>query len=232
MSNGDGEGVDSLSGVAKVLTGGLTAAIGLAAAIGASTGELARLFRNHPAGIVTAMILAIVAVACSLFASVLGKTITRKDFWRVGLLVIGVVAFSSSLLAIVLTQAAAVQQQVDRPIITATWKKLDGLFVLEVTTKASGVKAGQQMKTEVYGSFANPVTQESSQFSRYYGSTGPDPEGRAEQNVQVVLPKDISGITVVSVVGGKLEGCPRSDSPTGENAKVACVHLSAPDQGP
>ena len=232
MSIRVGQGVDNLSGVAKVLAGALTAAIGLAAAIGASTGELARLFRSSPAGILIAFILAIVAVACSLFDSILGKPITPKDIRRVWLLLIGVVAFCLSLLAIAITQTAVARQRVDRPIITVVWNKLDGLFVLGVTTKASGVKAGQRMRTEVNGTYTDPASQETSYLSPYYGSTGPDSEGRAEQDIQVVLPKHINEVTVSSVVGGKLEGCSRSSLPTGENARASRVILSTPDQGP
>jgi hypothetical protein len=225
---------DGLGGVAKFLGGGLTALVAMATAIGASTGALPRLFLNHGVATAFAFLLAIIAVACGLLAAAVGSITTSQDRRRVMFLVLGIVAFSASLVAIVGAQVIMARQEVDRPIITGSWKQIEKRLIFEITTKASGVRAGKNMQTRVRGSVIDPTQppgERAGTVTLYYGSTGPDPEGRAEQTAQILVPRELTSIDVASTVGGRLEeGCKEPSELDTRPRRYGCMTIDVPEQ--
>ncbi|MFF5522623.1 hypothetical protein [Streptomyces coeruleorubidus] len=223
MANGDGGGAGTtdVGDVAKLLAALValgTAAFGL---IGATTGELALLFRNKP-GLTT------VAFACGLALIFVTALVAMRpkgkegwEWWQWGafvgcfLLVVGVLGFLFWAKKIVQTDRV-------RPTVTAEWEMIGSSAAVKIATEADDVAETHVLWVGVT----------SGGDTLYSGATGPDVDGKAKQTAKVVVPAAVKeSVTEESVTEESVTEEPvtiaaaiveKTDSPVDGNQKVSC----------
>jgi hypothetical protein len=236
MTNGENGDGDGLSGVAKVLGGGLTALIAILTALGATTGELQRFLLNAGTEAIRPFVLAILAVGFGLAASTIGNTKTRRDMVRVGLLLLGILAFCGSMWLAVQTQIKSIGQNAGRPSIAATWKSTSNSApVLQATAKTSALKAGQRQLTVVSAVLSRrQLFQDRRRIRLYFASISSDPDGRAEQELEVVVPDEAAVVEVSSSIDTPPGNCSQTERMAEivpyrtENKDTSCVVILVP----
>jgi len=123
-------------------------------------------------------------------------------------------------------------QQRDRPRLSATWQSTDDPLVLRVTATATGVGVDDQLTVLVLAPARG--------FTYYFGQTGPDGDGKAQQTADVFIPRDsdVDAIQVSAYVGDVFATCQgeafsRADlergelKPTSQRVRAACLVIKA-----
>lgn len=94
-----------------------------------------------------------------------------------------------------------------RPVIAAEWATVGGSLALKLNIEADALARTDQLYAAVVavGRQTSPTTSSSSAqaptepFTIYAGNTGPDPDGRARQVQQIVVPRQIDDYTIESL---------------------------------
>lgn len=213
------------SALATVLAGLFTALATILGFVGGATGGLARMIRNEPQSALLALALIVASIAGGFLARYLG------GLWRPVLLtaasILFVVGVSISLFAEVHVMSSS-----DRPALIASWKTASGLE-LSGSTKASGLKATDQIQVAIYGMSSDNSNLE----TLYYSKTGPNSDGEVDHSFSVpVVTSRYKLVLVTANLGDRPASCdgqplePGTVKATGVKGQIknACLQIPVP----
>jgi hypothetical protein len=173
---------DGLDRQATWLAGSFATITAILAALGAVNGGMERMLRNYKTLALVAFLFTVSAIPLAVLA--LGERRRRQRF----LLILSVFVFAVGLVTV--TYTAVITPSVEeRPSIVATLKNEGGGPVVEVTIKASSVKATAHVYTVIQGL----VEQQSGPTTTYHprdlyrSRTGPDAAGVVDLSLHVPL---------------------------------------------
>ena len=161
------------SKVRSALLGGLTTLVTALAGIGAATGAVSRMFRNHP----TVTAIAICLVLTAFLAGLLSQLYRQNWLLAVGAIAV-VGGLGSALFAQIYSLATG-----DRPTVETTIKESPHRIDFNAVVVSGGAKARDQLIVVVDG----VPTGQSNSTEVYYAKTGPDTEGKLEQDLHLEL---------------------------------------------
>jgi hypothetical protein len=205
--NGDGAATTDVVGdVAKLLAGLLalgTAAFGL---IGATTGELALLFRNKPGWTFFALIFGLILTFITALVAMWPKSGKRWVWWQWGSFV-GCFLLVGAVLGCLFLAKQFVQRDRVRPTVTAEWEMVGSSAAVKIATEADDVAETHVLWVGVT----------SGGDTLYSGATGPDVDGKAKQTAKVVVPREVKEPVMIAAAI-----VPKTDSPVDGREKVSC----------
>lgn len=169
------------SNVPAALVGGLTALIAALTAVAAANGAVTRMFRNYGHLVYLAIVAVMLAFLCGLLGQLLtgdGKTL-QKIVFAVGacLLIVGI-----ALGVIFQINSTSLS---DRPNIATTTATKGSATEVDAVVTASGEKSKAQLLVVVFG---QPVKARAHASEIYYGKSGPNTDGKLEQDAKVLVP--------------------------------------------
>lgn len=203
----------------------------LIAAVGAAPGSVVdRVLKNDPIPIFVAFVLAIASVAVAVFAY------ASHDELRMHLTRISLFLFAAGILTLTyLLTASRIDQE--RPIVRGSLKVGSGM-TLEVTAKASGLKADDQVYVYAWGRRVTTIDAqgEPESFERdllYTSQTGPDRAGVVDLSFEVPIPVGrYTAIGVSPALNGAPQPCDVTLEPTPPARNQGCLVIRVPYTSP
>ena len=173
------------SGVTKIFAGGIgsiTAAFGV---VGAVTGGLERVFRNHPKAALALIVLGAVIVGFGIVGPAVSKKIPD------GALVFGTIAIvaAGAWLSWLIVEGASTKE---RPSVTGSLAATADQVTVKGQIEAGGLKSSEHMLIKVEGEQAGNDT------VVYVARVGPNSEGKVKAPVETVVPRAAYSELIVS----------------------------------
>ncbi|MEU4729600.1 hypothetical protein [Streptomyces sp. NPDC023588] len=181
-----------------------TATFGL---IGATTGELALLWRNESGLTLAALICGFLLILATAYVVLQPKEGRWQALFAASMLLVGAVV------GLLLWAKTSVQHDRVRPTVTTEWEMVGSSPVLKIATEADDVAESHVLWVGV----------RSGDDTLYSGATGPDVDGKAKQTAKVVVTGTVRGaVTVAAAI------VPKTDSPVDGKQNVTCFgHATA-----
>jgi len=179
----NGKTTENFDTVAKLLTGAVAIVITATGTIGAVSGGFASLLRNAALPVILALGLAAFTVLLAGFATVLpGGKLNGRWWLRVIVFLLSALLLFASL-GILLFAQVNLQGTSARPVVMTDWTTIGTSSVgLKVSAEADSLSKNDVLTINVMGSNPNNALQ-----PFYKGSSGPDEDGKAKQQVTVTI---------------------------------------------
>ena len=185
MTNG-GPPADPSAGVTKLFAGGvgsITAAFGV---VGAVTGGLERVFRNHPKAALALIVGGAVVVAFGVVGPAVTKKIPDVALVYGTFLLVGAGAWLSWLIV----EGASTKE---RPSVTGSLTVTGDIATVKGQIDAGGLKSSEHMLIKVEGEKPGGVD-----AVVYVARVGPNSEGKVKAPVETVVPRAAYAELIVS----------------------------------
>jgi hypothetical protein len=203
----------------------------LLAAVGAAPGSVVdRVLKNESDGMFLAFTLAILAIVVAVLAYAVGS-IRRPLIWiSLGFFTTGIVLLTYLLIAS--------RIDLERPIVRGSLKLTSSGMTLEVTAKASGLKAGDEVFVYAWGRQVTSLNTlgEPETFERelvYTSQTGPDRAGVVDLSFEVPIPVGrYTAIGVSPALNEAPEPCDVTLEPTSPAEQQGCLVIRVPATSP
>jgi hypothetical protein len=196
-----GKGAPDVDTAAKLLASIValgTATFGL---IGATTGDLALLFRNHTTLTFFALASGFLLIMATAYVALRPKAGWWWAWFFISFALVGAV------LGCLLFAKMKIQNDRVRPTVAAEWEMVGSSPAVKIATEADDVAEAHVLWVGVT----------SGRQTLYSGATGPDVDGKAEQTAKVIVPTEVKGVVTIAAAI-----VPKTDSPVDGGQKVNC----------